>query len=193
MPDSTVYEFTPYRLEPAQRQLVRDATPIKLGGRAFDVLVALIERRDRTVSKSELMDLVWQTVVVEENNLEVQINTLRKLLGYAAIATVPGRGYRFTLPVAHFGANRFVSGSQAPASNAAALLSNLATELFGRNTELKRLSTLLGTHRLVTVSGSAGIGKTRLAQAAAEIYANSSGNEAWFIDLAPLSEASLIP
>ena len=73
--------------------------PVKLGGRAFDVLVALVERRDRTVSKNELMDLVWPNVVVEENNLEVQIVTLRKLFGYAAIATVPGRGYRFTLPV----------------------------------------------------------------------------------------------
>ena len=99
MPGSTVYEFAPYRLVPAQRQLVRDGTPVKLGGRAFDVLVALVERRERTVSKNELMDLAWPTVVVEENNLEVQIVTLRKLLGYAAIATVPGRGYRFTLPV----------------------------------------------------------------------------------------------
>ena len=97
MPGSTVYEFTPYRLVPAQRQLVRDGTPVKLGGRAFDVLVALVERRDRTVSKNELMDLVWPTVVVEENNLEVQIVTLAQAFRSRCDRYRSGRGYRFTL------------------------------------------------------------------------------------------------
>ena len=49
------------------------------------------------------MDLVWPRLVVEENNLQVQVTTLRKLLGHLAIATIPGRGYRFTLPVADEG------------------------------------------------------------------------------------------
>src|SRR5215471_12192141 len=100
MAPSLAYVFPPYRLMPSQRQLQRDGVPIKLGGRAFDLLLSLVERRDRTVSKNELMDLVWPTVVVEENNLQVQIVALRKLLGNPAIATVPGRGYRFTLTVA---------------------------------------------------------------------------------------------
>ena len=196
MPGSTVYEFIPYRLVPAQRQLVRDGTPVKLGGRAFDVLVALVERRERTVSKNELMDLAWPRVVVEENNLEVQIVTLRKLLGYAAIATVPGRGYRFTLPVTKLGGDRLPAGSTDPSSIATTVRSYRLAELpqlFGRNEELNRLSSLLTTHRLVTVTGSAGIGKTRLAQAVAESYGNSSGDRVWFVDLAPLTEASLIP
>ena len=98
---------------PSQRQLLCVDAPVKLGGRAFDVLVALVERRDRTVSKNELMDLVWPKVVVEENNLEVQVVTLRKLLGYAAIATVPGRGYRFTLPVEQTGTVGVQAGDQA--------------------------------------------------------------------------------
>jgi predicted ATPase/class 3 adenylate cyclase len=58
--------------------------------------LALAERRDRIVTKAELMDLVWPGLVVEENNLQVQVNSLRKLLGSDAIATIPGRGYRFT-------------------------------------------------------------------------------------------------
>ena len=80
----------------AERQLLVDGEPAKLGARAFDLLVALIVRRDRVVSKSELFEVVWQGVVVEENNLQVHVSALRRLLGHQTIATVPGRGYRFT-------------------------------------------------------------------------------------------------
>ena len=80
----------------AQRTLFVDGEPAKLGARAFDVLAALIERRERLVSKNELLEVVWPNLVVEENNLQVQIWALRKLLGPDVIATVPGRGYRFT-------------------------------------------------------------------------------------------------
>ena len=77
-----------------------EGQPMPLGARAFDVLQALIERRERVVTKDELLDLVWPGVVVEENNLQVQISTLRKLLGPQSIATLPGRGYRFALELA---------------------------------------------------------------------------------------------
>ena len=79
------------------RQLLIDGKPAVLGARAFDLLQALVEQRSRVVSKSELLETVWPGLVVEENNLQVQISTLRKLLGPQAIATVPGRGYRFTM------------------------------------------------------------------------------------------------
>ena len=82
----------------AERVLLVDGEPMALGARAFDVLVALAERSDRVVSKAELLDLVWEGLVVEENNLTVQISTLRRVLGAAAITTIPGRGYRLTLP-----------------------------------------------------------------------------------------------
>ena len=72
-------------------------SPVPLGARAFDVLQALIERRERVVTKDELLGLVWPGVVVEENNLQVQISTLRKVLGHEAITTIPGFGYQFTL------------------------------------------------------------------------------------------------
>ena len=74
-------------------------TPAKIGARAFDVLLALVERRERVVPKHELMDLVWPKLVVEEGNLLVHMVALRKLLGPRAIATIPGRGYRFVMPV----------------------------------------------------------------------------------------------
>ncbi|WP_284620212.1 tetratricopeptide repeat protein [Aquabacterium humicola] len=81
----------------AERKLIVDGTPVALGARAFDVLLALAERSDRVVSKAELLDLGWPGIVVEENNLTVQISTLRRLLGHDAIVTVTGRGYRLAL------------------------------------------------------------------------------------------------
>ncbi len=88
--------FGPFRVSPSQRLLLLDGTPAKLGARAFDVLLALVERRDRLVSKNELLEVVWPNRVVEDNHLQVQIHALRKLFGPEVIATVPGRGYRFT-------------------------------------------------------------------------------------------------
>ena len=61
------------------------------------MLQALIKHRDRVVTKDELLTLVWPGLVVEENNLQAQVSTLRKLLGPKAIATIPGRGYQFSL------------------------------------------------------------------------------------------------
>jgi len=92
-----IYRFGRFELNPSTRQVMIDNQPLPLGARAFDVLLALIERRDRLVTKNELLELVWPGVVVEENNLMVQVSALRKLLGGDAIATIAGRGYRFTL------------------------------------------------------------------------------------------------
>ena len=82
-------------IQASARQLLVDGKPVRLGARAFDVLTTLVERRDHVVSKSELLDNVWPGLVVEENNLQVQVSTLRKLLGPQTIVTIPGRGYRF--------------------------------------------------------------------------------------------------
>lgn len=100
-----------FDVRPEERLLLIDGQPAALGARAFDVLVALIERRDRVVTKAELLDLAWPGLVVEENNLSVQISALRRLLGAQAIATVTGRGYRFVMPEA--------AGAAAPALGAA--------------------------------------------------------------------------
>jgi len=79
------YCFDRYEWRPAERALLADGAPVGLGGRAFDLLVALLERRDRVVGKNELMDIVWPNLVVEENNLQAQIVALRKLMGPDAI------------------------------------------------------------------------------------------------------------
>lgn len=89
-----------FQVRPTERRVLLRGQPVALGARAFDLLLALVQHRDRVVSKDELLALVWPAVVVEENNLSVQISALRKVLGSAAIATVAGRGYRFTASVA---------------------------------------------------------------------------------------------
>lgn len=93
------FRFDQFELRPDERALLGDGVPLRLGGRAYDILLALIERRDRVVEFDELLDVVWPGLAVEENNLSVQISTLRKLLGSDAITTVRGKGYRFTAPV----------------------------------------------------------------------------------------------
>src|SRR5512143_156399 len=187
----------------AERQLWVDGRVAKLGARAFDVLHALYERRDRLVTKNELLDAVWPDVVVEENNLQVQISTLRKLLGPAAITTIPGRGYQFT-------ASGWVDGRAVgdhtreaapvdPAPPAAAkstkTVGNLPDELpplFGRDGDLAALRTLIGQQRLVSIVGAAGIGKTALAQALAHGERAAFDDGVWLIELAPIGDASLV-
>ena len=190
--------FEPFRLLPAQRLLLRDGAPLKLGGRAFDTLVALVERRDRVVGKGELMDLVWPRLVVEENNLQVQVATLRKLLGHPAIATIPGRGYRFTLPVVDEGppASTAVPAAVAGTATAAPALAGLPAwlpEMIGRDADLGALRALVERRSLVTVAGSGGSGKTRLAQALAAALADPALPGPWWVDLAALTEPDLVP
>ena len=92
----THYRFEHFELLPAYRQVLVNGQMVPLGGRAYDLLLMLIEHRDRVVGKDELLSKVWTGQVVEENNLTVQIAALRKAIGSETIATVSGRGYRFT-------------------------------------------------------------------------------------------------
>ena len=71
-----------------------------VGARAFDVLCVLVDHAGELVTKKKLFDVVWPGLVVEENNLQVHVSSLRRILGADAIATVPSRGYRFTLRLA---------------------------------------------------------------------------------------------
>jgi DNA-binding winged helix-turn-helix (wHTH) protein len=93
------YRFGRFELWPAQRRLLADGLAATLGSRAFDVLVALIERRTQVLTKDELLERVWPGLVVEEANVQVQVSVLRKVIGADAVATVQRRGYQFVAPV----------------------------------------------------------------------------------------------
>ena len=94
---SQSFRFSQVEVRPSERALLIDGERAELGSRAFDVLQALIAHRERVMTKDELLDMAWPGLVVEENNLQAQVSTLRKLLGPKAISTIPGRGYQFSL------------------------------------------------------------------------------------------------
>src|SRR5690349_20236401 len=96
---ATALRFGRFELQPEERRLLVDGAPAAIGGRAFDLLLALAERPGKLLGKHALMDIVWPGLVVTENNLAAQVSALRKLLGGEVIATVPGRGYRFVAPL----------------------------------------------------------------------------------------------
>jgi TolB-like protein len=98
------YQFARFRVDTAKRSLFRDGVPVPLTAKAFDTLLHLIRHQGQVVSKHDLMRAIWPDTVVEENNLNQNISTLRRVLGEARgdnlfIATVPGRGYQFIPPV----------------------------------------------------------------------------------------------
>ena len=88
-----------FEIRPDERRVVTEGADVVLGARAFDLLLCLIERRDRLVSKDELLECVWPRLVVEENNITVQVSALRKLLGAQAVVNVSGRGYKLGVAV----------------------------------------------------------------------------------------------
>src|ERR1700686_2590272 len=98
------YEFGPFRIDTARQLLLRDGQPVPLTSKAFETLLALVQRGEQLVSKDELMKLLWPDTFVEESNLTQHISMLRKALGespqdHRYIVTMPGRGYRFAQKV----------------------------------------------------------------------------------------------
>lgn len=169
-----------------------DGKRVLLGPRAFSLLVALAANRSRAVSKQELLDSVWRGVVVEENNLQVQISTLRRLLGPATIATIPGRGYHFMAPVQGDVLSAQPSAVWETAASPRSNLSERLPDLYGRDADCASVRDMLGSHALVSIVGAAGIGKTRLAQAVASRFDIDVHDGVWLVDLASVNDAKLL-
>ena len=190
----SIHRFGRFEVRPLQRQLIVDGIAASLGARAFDVLLTLIDRQGQLVSKHELLDAVWPGLVVEENNLVVQVGTLRKLLGAEVIATIPGRGYRFTaLADAHATASPFIDAAGVAARPS--LRSNLPEvlpALIGRDDDLAALGALLNAHRLITIVGAGGMGKTRLAQRLLHERRGAYEQGVAWVELAGLSDHTLL-
>jgi predicted ATPase/DNA-binding winged helix-turn-helix (wHTH) protein len=194
------YAFGRHRLVPTQRALLADGREISIGSRCFDLLLVLVEGRDRVLLKDELIQRVWPRRVVEEGNLSVHVAALRKLLGKGSIATLPGRGYRFVAAVEELDSADSAASQIAPAEvgEPAALprtVTRPLSKLIGRDSDLEQLEALLGGSRLVTVVGAGGIGKTRLALAIAfdERVRRSFPSGVWFADLGTIEDAKLVP
>jgi predicted ATPase/DNA-binding winged helix-turn-helix (wHTH) protein len=194
-------EFGRFSVLLHRRELLAEGQALDLGGRAFDVLMVLIEASGAVVSKDALMNRVWPGRIVEENSLQAQISVLRR--AFAAdrdlIRTIAGRGYQFT------GEIRMVSASPDPplaattgvpmaaSTRRPTNLPERVSELIGRDVELDEILELTASHRLVTLTGAGGIGKTRLSFEAARHLRPRFADGVWAVELAPLSDPELVP
>ncbi|OXI64349.1 transcriptional regulator [Burkholderia sp. AU28863] len=194
--------FGPFTLQFPQRVLLKDGTPLKIGSRALDILVVLVEHAGALVSTRNLCDSVWVDNVVEEGALRVHLSALRKVLGDGPdgaryIVNETGRGYRFAAPVTraeavdpaaprpHTHATRPSTGSDSGSRMPVTL-----ARVIGREDVIAGLTDHLPERRLLTIAGPGGMGKTTVAVAVAHRFAQRTGVRAVFVNFAPVSAAA---
>jgi predicted ATPase/DNA-binding winged helix-turn-helix (wHTH) protein len=192
--------FGRFLVLPLRRELLADGQATGLGARAFDVLMALIEARGAVVSKEALAARVWPGQIIQDTALQSQVSALRAALGADRdlIRTVSGRGYQFVgeihgEPARGSDADARAAMLSPQAGSPPTNLPGLVSGLIGRDTELGEIEDLAASHRLVTLTGTGGIGKTRLAMEAARHLMPQFCDGVWIVDFSTLSDASLIP
>jgi predicted ATPase/DNA-binding winged helix-turn-helix (wHTH) protein len=178
--------FGSYKLNRRERELLGPDGPVELNARSFDILTACLERPGELISKAELLEAAWPGIAVEENTLQVHMSALRKILGSGYIATVHGRGYRYVGPLPR--EEDTPALPPGPGGN----LGRYQVECVAREAEKEAVANLLEHHRLVSVLGAGGVGKTTLALAAATGIAQRFQDGAWVIDLAAIADGALV-
>ena len=172
--DGTV-RFGAYVFHRQQRLVSKAGWPVPLGGRALDILTVLLEAPGQFISKATLIERVWPSSVVEENNLRVHIAALRRALsGRRYILNDPNRGYCFAAPV------QGLAPAALPRHNLAARLS----PVIGCDELLGGLVRRLSGQKLMTLTGCPGVGKSTLALALAERVLPRYCDGVWWVDLA---------
>jgi predicted ATPase/DNA-binding winged helix-turn-helix (wHTH) protein len=191
------FVFGPFRLIPSQQLLLRDNRPVKLGGRALDLLHLLVMRAGEEVSKNVLIEFAWPNVFVDERNLKVHISSLRRALEDTLaqatyIATVVGRGYQFVgrvqterVETADFSAD---SVDQPVARSLPA-----PSLLIGRQRDVEGVARALDFTGLVTLVGPGGVGKSSLAIAVAHTRLDAFPDGVHFVDLSSTNDPALVP
>ena len=194
--DEETFVFGSFRLIPAQRELLEDGKPLRLGSRALDILVTLVQSAGDTVHKDQLIARAWPDTVVDEGALRVHVAALRRALGDGRggnrfIANIPGRGYSFVAPV------RSEQRRQTAAPpNRPGLGSNLPAQLtrvIGRTEIIATVVARVAQQRFLTIVGPGGIGKTTVAVAAAKALRDSYADGVWFVGLGSLQDPALVP
>ena len=188
------FSFGPFVLIPDRQILLRGETPVRLGNRAFEILAILVQRAGELISKQELISLVWPDTFVDESNLKVNIAAIRKALDaggshQSCIATIIGRGYRFIEPVQASETDSWASPENLTCFSDR---SGASAGLIRRENVVQELTKQLEEYRLVTIVGSAGIGKRVVAIAVAEAVAQRHESGVSFVDLDLLDDPGLV-
>ncbi|WP_248796211.1 ATP-binding protein [Pseudomonas sp. MWU13-2105] len=187
--------FGPYRIYPGQRLVMEGEQPLRLGRRAMDILLILLEHAGNVVSKQQLIARVWPKSVVEDTNLRVHMAALRKALGDGQagqryIVTVAQRGYSFVAPfsVESIGASPESDSAEPSAHN----LPVRRTRMIGRQALVESVVTQLANQRFITLVGPGGIGKTTVALRVAEQLIGHYQDGIRLLDLAPINDPLMI-
>jgi predicted ATPase/DNA-binding winged helix-turn-helix (wHTH) protein len=193
-PAEVRWRFGPFTLRETQRRLDRAGEAVRLGPRAFDLLLQLVKRAGEFVGKEELLSTVWAGLVVEEASVRVHMSLLRKALGSPGgedgcdewISNVPQRGYRFNARVHRERVDTAHGAEPRPPVASFARPPARLSELVGREPDVQGVLLSLEAHRLVTIVGAGGIGKTSVAIRTAERHQQQRGASVAFVDLSPL-------
>ena len=185
---SAAVAFGPFRLLRRPGVLLKGDAECRLGSRALDILICLVEHAGETVTKRELLARAWPDTFVHEANLRVHIAALRKVLGDGQagiryLVNVMGRGYCFVAPVQTVDPPALITP--------AARLTNLPaplTHIIGREAAVAKITLQTPARRCVTVAGPGGIGKTAVAIMAAERLMDVYDDGVWFVDLSTAAD-----
>jgi predicted ATPase/DNA-binding winged helix-turn-helix (wHTH) protein len=190
--------FDGFTLLPGQRVLLEGEHAVRIGSRALELLIVLVENAGQFVSNDDIVQRVWPTTVVVEGNLRVHIAGLRKALGDGRdgrryIVNAPGKGYSFVVPVERRQAHAPPRPSTAPA--ASGRLPALLNRVIGQEVTIASVRALLASQRLVTLIGTGGIGKTSVAlTVAGSLAGQGAGRDGvHFVDLASVAGGDLVP
>jgi predicted ATPase/DNA-binding winged helix-turn-helix (wHTH) protein len=184
-------KFGEFELAPVARALWRRGEQVKLGSRALDILIALASRPGQILSKDDLTQLVWRGSSVDETALRVGISAVRKALGTGGdryIATVPGRGYCFVLDVETRAAKPTPEPAHFKRLKPQRLPAQIA-RVVGRDEVIVALTAEATRHRLLSLVGPGGIGKTTVAVAVADRLRTAFDAVA-FVDLSSIENGT---
>jgi predicted ATPase/DNA-binding winged helix-turn-helix (wHTH) protein len=189
LPGATRVLFGPFELSAAERSLKKAGEVVSVGGRAFDILTALVDKAGEVVSKDELIAKAWPDVTVEEGSLRVHLSALRKALGDGQFGTkyienVQGRGYCFVVPIRRQADDDDHGLTSSGISNLPPPLGRM----IGRDDAVRDIRTMLKSRRLTTILGAGGIGKTTVALAVGHAALADFKGQVFFVDLSAVRD-----
>jgi predicted ATPase/DNA-binding winged helix-turn-helix (wHTH) protein len=195
-----IYASGECEIDLVRREVRVLGAPALIGGRAFEIIEVIVQSAGELVTKDELMNRVWPGAVVMENTLHVHVAAVRKALGpyRGLLKTESRRGYRLLGDWASrprgqanspTGATRIRAKNERVGTNFPAA----TAPLIGRSGAQETLRDLVSAYRVVTLTGPGGIGKTTLALEIARQASGDYADGAWLVELAPLSDPSLVP